>query len=491
MLFQKLSSDDICIMEHWIKHIEGKPNDMEDVLWHWNTAKEKLFTTLFGGKDFILKRPFTYNTPLDTLREEMSNTIVSYNCSLRREMGWKNIPQLSQVWRNIDDFIDNVYSGPSFIIPAEVATTGKDFIFRHGCKISKGLCKAGELLGIREDYIEDFRIKHSMVLNHKTVYGNLCLSIHPMDFMTLSDNASNWHSCMRWDDYDDGEGIGEYRLGTIEMMNSPCVLVAYIESEYDKMAFYGGKWNSKKWRQLVIVTPELILANRQYPFQMDAAEWEVLNWVKELAEASGFGSYSPDIRSGGNSVATMTEYGNISWNFITNFMYNDITSGKSLLMNDEYFKEHRTYRLNYSGVASCILCGDIINSRLDFPRDSLVGLCCGEFIVCSDCGCIMRESEYGDDCHYLDDGRVLCYDCWDKCAEMCDDCGEFYDYREMTSYPAYDFEEDQKTGYGVTLCQWCDCDAPTGFGRKLQINNGEFVFDYNAIEDEQWHRNYI
>ena len=48
------------------------------------------------------------------------------------------------------------------------------------------------------DGCEEFRIKHSQILNQKELVGNINLSIHPMDFWTLSDNDCGWSSCMSW-----------------------------------------------------------------------------------------------------------------------------------------------------------------------------------------------------------------------------------------------------------------------------------------------------
>ena len=52
---------------------------------------------------------------------------------------------------------------------------------------------------------------------------------------------------------------GEYRQGTVEMMNSECVVVAYLESTTN-MTIRDGEWNSKRWRELFVVD-ENVLAN--------------------------------------------------------------------------------------------------------------------------------------------------------------------------------------------------------------------------------------
>ena len=104
------------------------------------------------------------------------------------------------------------------------------------------------------DLFEKFRIKHSMVLNDKVLKGNLCISIHPMDFITMSDNNSKWSSCMSWKE----EGC--YRVGTIEMMNSNNVVCCYLESTEPYIFNDNYTWNNKKWRQLCYVTKDIIVS---------------------------------------------------------------------------------------------------------------------------------------------------------------------------------------------------------------------------------------
>ena len=60
---------------------------------------------------------------------------------------------------------------------------------------------------------EDFRIAQSLVTNQANLKGYITLSIHPLDYMTMSDNNCGWDSCMSWQE----EGC--YRQGTVEMMN--------------------------------------------------------------------------------------------------------------------------------------------------------------------------------------------------------------------------------------------------------------------------------
>ena len=76
------------------------------------------------------------------------------------------------------------------------------------------------------DEWEEIRLAHSQIFNTNKMTGTLCLSIHPLDYATASDNDNGWSSCMSWRD------DGCYRMGTVEMMNSPMVICAYFASCY-------------------------------------------------------------------------------------------------------------------------------------------------------------------------------------------------------------------------------------------------------------------
>ena len=132
---------------------------------------------------------------------------------------------------------------------------------------------------------------HSRILNQKYMDGELCLSIHPLDYMTMSDNDNNWDSCMKWN------GVGDYRCGTVECMNAPNVLIAYLHNPDHPMnpfTFKDWKWNSKKWRELFIVNEEVISEVKGYCFQDESLTNTILMWIKELAEKNLGWTYDND-----------------------------------------------------------------------------------------------------------------------------------------------------------------------------------------------------
>ena len=75
--------------------------------------------------------------------------------------------------------------------------------------------------------------------------------------MTMSDNANNWSSCMRWTDRSGGVDHGDYCAGTLECMNSPYIIIAYLHNPKHsfELSLYDcndWQWNSKQWRELFI-----------------------------------------------------------------------------------------------------------------------------------------------------------------------------------------------------------------------------------------------
>ena len=139
-------------------------------------------------------------------------------------------------------------------------------------------------------------MEHSRILNDKAMNGTLCLSIHPMDYITMSDNDSNWSSCMSW------TRGGGYRGGTVECMNSTNTLVAYLESEDNPCSFLNyADWNNKKWRCLFVVNPDVITSVKSYPYHNNDILDIVIKWLAELAKENWGGEVDT------NTIVTETD----------------------------------------------------------------------------------------------------------------------------------------------------------------------------------------
>lgn len=164
---------------------------------------------------------------------------------------------LDWVWREYGEtmysfFRDN-YDG---ILENKIPQPYEEFCV--GTRLSKALMKK---FGLEA---EDVRQRLSMLIQSNKVTGKLCLSVHPLDFLSASENNHSWRSCHALD--------GEYRVGNVSYMMDDCTFIAYLKSNGPDVELphfpEDVPWNNKKWRCYFYVdrTNGIIYAAKQYPF---------------------------------------------------------------------------------------------------------------------------------------------------------------------------------------------------------------------------------
>lgn len=462
-MMKKLSEAELNAMRSYIKAYAGESGDsvetptssidMNHILRFWAHDKQEL-CRLFGG-ELILTKHISCRKSNIELEEEIGAALFdrdskgfpfckAYNKWLE-PMWYSNRDEYYYLRELLEasTLASNIYRGCTFSLEVE---GGKPLIINSGCKASKALGKIASTFHING--FEEFRIAHSMCLNQKNMEGDLCLSIHPLDYMTMSDNNCDWSSCMSWQ-----EG-GDYRQGTVEMMNSPYVVVAYLKSKSDMELFNyfgdGYKWNNKKWRQLYIVSPDVLMSIKQYPYDNDDLDTLCLRWLRELTEVtSGFGPFHPQmcrIRNHHNNVLAFLDR-NIYFSFETGFMYNDVYSDHNAFVSTE---APESVYICYSGVSECMVCGaEIDECPDDIPTSTLLCSGCGNFMHCNECGRSIDEDSY-----YCVDDTYLCEHCYENYTSSCDWCEESHFTDNMTRV-YLKVGRTIYTEYCVTLCEYC------------------------------------
>ena len=501
-LFERLPDEDKSQFKSYLSHYgdEGNGTISLDRLGYflrfWDESKEPFFRAF--GEQFIVKKEVRLTKNKDERADEMyvaltssahpmvRNFMSAYREAARcvgNEMG--DIDITFRLKSFVDDhemLADNIYPGPGFTIPGKCTKDGRPLVVNSNCKAVKMLGKIAAALDVelpimycsdcgcyytngetecgyghgslvKSSGYELFRQAHSQVLNQKQIKGNLCLSIHPLDYITMSDNNCGWTSCMSW-----MEEAGDYRLGTIEMMNSPCVIVAYVESK-ETMWTPGGEWNSKRWRQLYIVTKEVILGNRQYPYYSDELQGVAIRWIRDLmTQIPGYGPYPEETIQLKNDSWNTVRDKKIRFNFHCNYMYNDVYDFRLAYVADQKIDEDDHYYCNFSGPAVCTGCGEII--ELDEVDASVVQCrACDGHWRCDFCGDWHSSC---DDCYTVDDEYLACDWCYHNELSVCEVCGDHH-RNDSVSHIYLQFvdteNEEIRNGFNynfyVSICEDC------------------------------------
>lgn len=485
-LLEELTEKDRSIMNNYISRYGAGDHfiGLDEWLKYWDHSKRRLFKLL--GNQLIYKIPYTYDKSEKILHYEIENELFSM--TFKRIYHWfyidyvKKLQESNKIDKetatafssitNIKNFIDDkIYKGIKF----KKADSRKMLQIQKGMKPIRALQKIMEYFPEEfqkvvenrfspeeedadikyEKEFEKFRLFHSMIFNDKKIKGNLCISIHPMDFMTMSDNASDWSSCMSWIE------DGCYKIGSVEMMNSNNVLCCYLESskpftfENDSETY---EWNNKKWRTLVYFTNDIIMSGKAYPYANDDISKELISIIRTLAEknlnrryAFGPEPYKDMIHINGlyemqQNYIWLNEQDNLKHNIIwdTKGMYNDMLNDSKTTYWCYRNKVKHKKIYNVSGKAPCLCCGDTVieydeDEDSDYnDRYSNVGttICysCEQEFSCSRCRNFIAKGKL-----YTINGRgeKYCEECFNRYIKRCPECGRPMDINNLSSIGYY------------------------------------------------------
>ena len=406
--------------------IKCSPAPLDYILRFWAKNKESFYHML--GDQLSIAKRINYEAPIHDLRQamerELTNEMSEFFNQLSCKMRYEDNP-IGEAFAAVQLYpymfgsaslremlIKNRWEFKDVKIPME---NGKYFTIKTGMRVTRAFQKMAEIANIPG--FESIRELHAKISTAKMVQGTMHLTIHPLDYITMSDNEEGWDSCMNW------RNQGDYRAGTVEMMNSPFVIEAYIESGKYKLDVDGQDWNSKMWRELYIVTPDLISNIRAYPFIDGNLSDIAIKWIKELAEKCGFGKYRNVVDIYGDDCES-TDYVNeneLNLEFDTNNMYNDYCREPQHIIFCEGFKKEwkrQPYRLNYSGPMVCMNCGGEMESSLEETRAVMCPMCSDDqdqTWTCDYCG----NTIYDENDLYIVDDTYLCVDCYNDPETTC------------------------------------------------------------------------
>lgn len=401
-LISKIPEHDKVVMNNYIYH-NGISKDnfigLDEWLRYWSHSKQVLYKLLGNSFDYV--QNFSYQKSKNELMFQINKFLndsdfIRHYRRLIHELLNEDI--INEDTRNrFYDMSTSTYviSGKYEGLPVKIRKKGgnRELRFQEGTKIMRAYSqllkyfepeiKEFDKIGHTDLFkeFEDFRVKYSILVNDREIKGKLHISIHPMDFMTMSDNNSNWHSCTSW------ICDGTDKAGTIEMMNSNNVVCCYITSNKSNFCFgFDGDsdytWNNKRWRQLFIVTKDIIVSGRPYPFASDGFTENILKIIKKLAKKNLNWDYKYGIEPYLDMKHIHSEYTmnrakeyvkndprkkNIL--FASNGMFNDYIAKSNINWLCYRNKVDKTKIISYSGKSCCLCCGGPITRKIETEEE--------------------------------------------------------------------------------------------------------------------------
>ena len=449
-----------------ISYSQNIPDPKIDYLFReWEANKAK-FIERFGGLIYEWSEPieFTLDDTQKRMRAMEFATTVSDTF---------NNPVLAEfIDENLDGFFDN-----------KVVKTCEGSSIPAGMK----LLKAFKYFEPNKAALRSIQDMASNIIQENKIKGTLCFSVHPLDFLSSSENTYNWRSCHALD--------GEYRAGNLSYMVDKTTFMVYLKGA-DNQKLYGFgpvEWNSKKWRMLIHTSEndDIMFAGRQYPFSSKSGIDTVLNIYNNLMmigkkenpwclSYNKYGSWRADY------VDSYVPYDSDSMEDATSLMdkyliydrqlvglskvviegynclnYNDIL--KSTCYQYPYYAILDPYSYHsldsllanpvvVGGEVPCLHCGDELIHNPETMRcdDCELEFGTEENDVYSSCDCCGARIYVDDAICVGDDGDLICDACFHAHAFVCDCCGNVYYEADRVFVPNKNDEED-----GSWYCRGC------------------------------------
>lgn len=414
-----------------VSQYEADPQ-ADTLMTTWERNKKK-FIDRFGGLIYECPEVMTFTLNQKAKDDRLKELIeyVSCNC-LNPDLG-------IFIEKNKDTFFDNKVSDT-------MDTTG----------ISEGmkLVKSFKFFESNKELLTELQNRASQIIQEDKITGKLCFSVHPLDFLTSSENTYNWRSCHSLN--------GEYRAGNLSYMTDKCTFMVYLKSEhYTYLSAIDQEWNNKKWRMLIYAAENdsIVFAGRQYPFDAAGVLDTVLEEYNKLIPSTFIGE-KVSYEQWQNNYLTEYDGKKLSSRFFrylsglysveeavvdspVGLAYNDVAYS-SLYTAPYYAKSYGTgaifgekfevypfQKIEVGGSVTCIHCGNRPvtrrgghTMRCDQCELEFGGSDNEEIEVCAICGRRM----YVEDAYEVDGAGydVVCYDCFNNECFICDNCDRIF-----------------------------------------------------------------
>lgn len=410
----------------------------DELFKDWLEAKRDIIEA-FDGKLIV-----EYPTPITfTLTEEERQQRVHDFCQMASRMS--SVALANFIQSNSEGFFNNQvmlqYDSDAFKIP-------------KGMK----LVKAFKFFEPDPEVLNKLQSAASMLIQENCVTGKLCLSVHPLDFLSASENNHNWRSCHSLD--------GDYRSGNLSYMVDSSTFMCYIKTKDDEyLPNFPDTvpWNSKKWRVFLYLSDDwkVLFAGRQYPFR----SFEAMEFIRdEVLPKYNIGWYQKWIESSIhvvknrlNDEVLRTRYPyiivggylrpihQVVVNRPGSLQFNDVLSSSSYEPMYAHAEEESAFEMPagftaksdttvyVGGKVKCLRCGsediELSGTMMCTNCELAFGDCVDDSIeICPCCG----ERYLYDDGVYVESlDSVICPDCADNSCTRCEVCGNLYPNNDL------------------------------------------------------------
>lgn len=287
--------------------------------------------------------------------------------------------------------------------------SGRKINIPKGMKVSKAL----KFVISDKVALEEVQTRFSTFQNSAKIHAKLGISIHPLDYLTVSVNKSSWSSCFNVLEN------GEYQASVLSLLNSPNTMVAYLKRDEDVMyEDVGMKWNNKRWRTLITLSEDLNICHigKQYPYDLNAECIKLI--LAEVGKLTGkkYTLYDDSQDRNLHILAEDPFYNDCHRSTSGHFLVG-IAEDVKMNQDNTAIDDVRFITINPQG-AYCISCGLEHNGN---PSNLMCSTCSGD-IECDCCG-YMGDSDYFYD---TGDGDVVCDSCWDYSYSSCNKCNDSF-----------------------------------------------------------------
>ena len=435
-LFQDIKTEFDKVITHCFKIDNPKT---EDIFEQWYKNKKR-FINIFGGNPILEVGPVKMSLSDTTKNKRLDSFLTEID-----DYGYGELYRF--IAANREGFFKNKTVNPYECYNGETIPPGVKMLknFKHFIVNSDALAK--------------WQNAASAIIQEDKIEGTLCISVHPLDYLSSSENCHKWRSCHALD--------GDYAQGNISYMIDRSTVLCYIKSSngdiYNLPNFPKDvPWNSKKWRMLLFFedNDQMVFAGKQYPFEIDGILSVISdNFINEFDESSNdwisdlWCEVFPALNSEPENYQKWTKWNN---------EYFDEYNGEELLgkhiylnhriytMDDSFIKDeknaHHYNDLLYSSVYKkpyytfrsrscdrfhfsigsrfkCLECGEdhytvdlmrCSNCLNDYNEDSV--------LTCSCCGRNIYTEE--ENVEFLYDSTPICEECFnDESIIQCPRCG--------------------------------------------------------------------